>query len=108
MVSVSGRNSCPHSGKEQINSSCPHWKLLTRKMKQAFARARANLRLRRELSALYAMSDRELRDIGLIQQDVHDIAALSAEQNIKEFLASRQYDGTHYVMQNGSLVRRKR
>lgn len=108
MVSISGSNSCPHSGKEQINSSYPHWKLLTCNVKLVFSRVRTNLRLRRELSALYAMSDRELRDIGLIQQDVHDIAALSADHNVREFLASRQYDGTHYIMQNGSLIRRER
>lgn len=64
--------------------------------------------MRRELAALSAMNDRELHDIGLIQQDVRDIAALASNRDITEFLASRQYDGTHYIMLDGALMRRER
>ena len=46
------------------------------------------LRARRELAALAALSDHELRDIGLTRQDLRGATALSLDESPTRFLAA--------------------
>ncbi|NEU11995.1 DUF1127 domain-containing protein [Methylobacterium sp. BTF04] len=77
-----------------LTTTAPLFQTLKRFVRSVVAQAAAGLSRqainRRVLSQLDGMSDRELKDIGLIRQDVADAAQLSPEQDASCLLIARR------------------